>query len=153
MNALMRLFSRAPAQKPAPPVIETVVAEPGPAPIVAPIEVAPIVLSGPVRPFLLSVVTCEVLYEGATYTVQATNIHWLNCGVMTQADVAISCPGSFSVKCHVVLIYQRKVKDATDAFIGAFAGAGLAVKREFLHACLFPLAHQLLKIEQQLKSF
>ena len=153
MNALTRLFSRAPAQKPTPPVIEAVVAEPEPAPIVAPIEVAPIVLSGPVRPFLLSVVTCEVLYEGATYTVQATDIDWLSGGYVTRAKIRISRQNCFSVREYCEVIVGGKKADPTDVFTGAFANAGMTVQREFLHACLLPLIHELLKIEQKLKSF
>ena len=153
MNALMRLFGGTPAQKPAPPVIETVVAEPGPAPIVAPIEVAPIVLSGPVRPFLLSVVTCEVLYEGVTYTVQATDIDWLSGGYVTRAKIRISRQNCFSVQEYCNVSEGGKKRVPINSLTGAFANAGMTVKREFLHACLLPLIHELLKIEQQLKSF
>lgn len=107
-----------------------------------------------VKPFCVRSIDHQVMLDGIIYQIHASNFDWLYGGNTTYADITISRDGFWSVKKTTVdLTYKGRVRDKAEAFIGPFANVGLAVKRELIDACLYPIQNQVLEIERHLKGY
>lgn len=104
------------------------------------------------KPFTLRELSHEVTVAGVCYSVRAHDFNFLH-SPMIFANLEISRSGYWRVEVKLILIDGMKECNREKEIIGAFANAGLMVRRELINACLYPIQRQLIEILQGLHTW